>query len=102
MDTDRLADDLPDLEARIKRAVRVLEDHLDAPAHGAEFLAAKPAQFPSIEGDRARRRPLQLQDATPGCRLAASGLADQAQRLAPPDFEIDAVHRLHMRDERGA
>src|SRR5205823_2552002 len=33
-----------------------------------------------------------------GRRLTAAGLADQAESLAPPDREVDAVDRLDIRD----
>src|SRR5581483_4593855 len=47
------------------------------------------------EEDAAAARLLQLQDAAPGGRLAASRFADQAERLASLEAEADAVHRAH-------
>src|SRR5450759_436801 len=39
--------------------------------------------------------PDELQDSAPGGALAAAALADQAQRLAAADLEVDAVDRVH-------
>ena len=43
-------------------------------------------------------RPLEPQDAAAGRGLAAAALADQPQRLAAVDREVDAVDRLHVAD----
>ncbi len=40
----------------------------------------------------------QAQNAAPGRRLAAAGLADKAERLARRDVERDAVDGMHMID----
>src|SRR5262249_40545476 len=45
-----------------------------------------------LEDHAARRRPLELEDAAAGRRLAAARLADEPERLAAPDREADAVH----------
>src|SRR5450759_896554 len=39
--------------------------------------------------------PDELQDSAPGGALAAAALADQAERLAAADLEVDAVDRVH-------
>src|SRR6185436_2481193 len=49
----------------------------------------------ALEHDASMGRPLELQHAAPGGRLAAARFADQAERLALADGEIDAVDRAH-------
>ena len=39
----------------------------------------------------------QAHDRQPGHRLAAAGLADQAERLAGVEMQVDAVDRPHQR-----
>ena len=85
-----------DLHARVQRAVRVLEDHLDAPAQRQQVPAVQAGDVDAVIDDRALGRAFQAQDAAPGGGLAAAAFADQAQRLAAPDGEVDAVHRLHL------
>ena len=99
MHPDRLSDDLTDLEARVEGTVRVLEDHLDAPPHSPEHLAPKFAQLAPIKDDGTCRRLFQLEDAATGSGLSTTGFAHEAERLAPANLEIDAVHRFHMRDD---
>jgi hypothetical protein len=43
-------------------------------------------------------RPHQLQDRASECRLAATAFADETERLAPSNVEIDAVERMHCTD----
>ena len=43
-------------------------------------------------------RPHQLQDGTAKRRLAAAAFADQPERFAAMDVEIDAVDRVHRAD----
>src|SRR5207247_1924805 len=52
----------------------------------------------SLEGDLAVRRLEQLHDAAGERRLPAPRLAHDAQRLAGPEAERDAVDRLHGAD----
>src|SRR5205814_5110683 len=53
---------------------------------------------PAAEDDPARRRIEQADDAAGERRLAAAGLADDAERLAFAQREADAVDRLDRRD----
>ena len=52
----------------------------------------------ALEADRAGRRLEQAHEQPRGRRLAAAGLADDAERLAAHDVEGDAVDRLHGAD----
>ncbi len=99
MDLEGLADDVADRHARVQRRVRVLQDDLD--------LAAEPAQVarPSsvkmscpLYIDLARRRAFEHHQQLGQRRLAAAGLADQAERLAALQVEGDAVDRLDVAD----
>ena len=83
---DRLADDVADLHARVQRAVRVLEDHLDAPAQRQQSVALQLRDVDAVVEDLAGgRRPAAASAAGRG--LAAAALADQAQRLAAADVK---------------
>ena len=86
MDLDRLADDVADGHARVQRCVGVLEDHLHTAAHLPHLFAGERRQLGPIELHRAGRR------------LAAAGLADEAERLALLDEEVDAVNGAHRTD----
>src|SRR3546814_5569406 len=77
VDEHRLGYDVADLHARVQRAVRILENHLHAPPPGDQFSLSQQAQILTFVKDLARGRPLQLQDAAAGGRLAATGLADE-------------------------
>ena len=98
VDHDRLGDDLADLHARVERAVRILKDDLDAAPQCQKVLALRRGDVDAVEQDRACSRPLEPQDAAAGRRLAAAALADQPQRLAAPDREIDAVDGFDLAD----
>ena len=94
-----LADDAAGRHARVQAVLRVLEDHLQAPAQPAQRLAPSSAVMssppnsirPAVAGWRRRMT-------RPGGGLAAAALADEAEGLALQDLEIEAVHRLHRAD----
>ena len=56
----------------------------------------EPDEVDAVEDDLARRRLEQPQERPPERRLAAAGLADEADRLAAADVEVDAVDRLEV------
>src|SRR5258705_13510948 len=68
----RLADDRAHLLARIKRAIRVLEDDLDAAAQGDQFAAVEPGDIDAV-----------IEDFTGG-RLFPTEEAPAPPRLSPP------------------
>ena len=98
VDHDRLGNDLADLHARVERAVRILENDLDAAPQCQKVLALRLGDIDAVKKDRACGRPFEPQDAPAGRRLAAAALADQPQGLAAPDSEIDAVDGFHLAD----
>ena len=98
MDLDRLADDVADGHARVQGGVGVLEDHLHAAAHLPHLLSGERRQLGPVELHRSGRRLVELEDRPAGRRLAAAGLADEAERLALLDEEVDPVDRAHRTD----
>ena len=98
MHLDRLGDDLANLHARVQRAVRVLEDDLDAPPQLHQFAPFEPGNVDAVIADLAGGRAFEAQDAAPGCGLAAAALADQPQGLAAADAEVDAIDRPDLAD----
>src|SRR6266446_3618049 len=98
VDLQRLGYDVADPHARTKRAVGILEDHLDLAAVAHQLLAPHRGDVLPAEPDGSGGRSLLQQDQLRCRRLAAPRLADQPQRLAGPDGKIDSVHRLYPAD----
>ena len=95
----RLGQDLAHRHARIERGVGVLKDDLHVPAQPPQCILAEIGDFLAPETHRARRRIHQAQHETSRGRLAATGLADQRQRLAARDLEadiLDGAHQTHL------
>ena len=96
----RLRDLRSDLERRVQRRHRVLEDHRHlAAAHVLELAVAELRQVAPVEHDRAvddlrRRLGDEAHDRESRDRLAAAGLADDAERPPLLHVEGDAVDRL--------
>src|SRR6185437_1119898 len=88
-DDKRLSDNVPDPAPRIERGDRVLKDELHAAAHFAQAFAPHGRQVLAVEKHPALFRRPQLQHGAAKGRLAASGFADQPQRLAARDLETD-------------
>ena len=88
---ERLLDDRADAHPRVERRVRILKDDLEVPARAAELAARQRAHVHVLDADLAGGRLDQPQQAAPGRRLAAAGLADQAERLARRDRERHVV-----------
>ena len=87
-----------DAHHRVERVHRALEDHRDvAPAVLAQLLRALRDQVVAAEEDAAAddlgRRAQHLHDAVRDRRLAAAGLAGEAEDLAGGDRQVDAVDR---------
>ncbi len=97
VDLQTLADNIGDRHARAQRSVRVLKHHLHPVSerpHLAETVGVD--VFPD-EGDAALGRD-QSRQRKAKRRLAGTGLADHAQRLAGAERQVDAVHRLDVVD----
>jgi len=100
VDQQGLGDVVEDRHARVQRAERVLEDHLDLrpqrPQRGA--LQRRQVHHTTVGGaeqDLAAGRRHRSQDAARGGGLAAARLADQAERLALLYGEAHVVDRPH-------
>ena len=90
--------DRADRVTRVQRGVGVLEDHLHVAAQRLHLLVGELGQVVALEHHRAAGRLVEPGDQATGRRLAAAGLADQAQRAALGHLEGDAVHGLHVAD----
>jgi hypothetical protein len=93
----RLADDPLHGHARVERAERVLEDDLQVAAQAAHLRRRQRHHVGAVVDDLPGVGLDQAQDQPAGRRLAAARLADQAERLAAADGEVDAVDRAHHR-----
>ena len=94
VDHERLGHEVEDRLLRVQRLVRVLEDQLDAPPVGAQRAhAPQRRDVLAVEEDAAPGLAGELDDDAAGRRLARARLADEAQDLAGPDGQVDAVDR---------
>ena len=98
MDHHRLGDDRLHRHPRVQRRVRVLEDDLHLLTQRPDGAARLGQHLLAPELHRARRRRDQPQDQATGGRLAATRLADDAQRLALVHRQRHARHGLDGRD----
>ena len=94
---ERVPDDLSHSLVWIERRVGVLKDHLDLPSDRLQFLARETDDLIAAVADRAGGRFEQLEDRPAECRLAAAGLADQAECLALVQGEADVIDGLDVR-----
>ena len=98
VDLERLADDVADGLPRVQRGVRILEDDLDVATQLAHRGTLLGVDVDSVEGQLAAGRLLQPHQHPAEGRLAAAGLAHDAQGLALVELEGDPVDRLDMAD----
>ena len=101
VDGERLADLVADGVDGIQRDHRLLEHEADAaPADPAHRALVEPEEILAVERDAAAgdpaRRHHEPDDRQRGDRLAAAGLADEAERLAPADAERHVVDRRRV------
>src|SRR5262249_35568510 len=89
----RRPDDRADRVARVQRGVRVLEDHLHPAPQRAHPPDAEVRDVAPFQQDLAAGGLQQAGHQAARRGLAAAGLADQAERLARADGQVDAVHR---------
>ncbi len=93
---DRLEDGVERLLARVERAVRVLEDHLDLPAIGPDVAGRPgPRDEVAVDPDRAARRRHQARR----CALATVDLPLPLSPTMPVDWPAPTV-RLRPRTAR--
>ncbi len=92
---------LLDREARIERGVAVLEDHLNFATVGDEIERGRADNF-AIEQELARIGWDDLHDEAGERGLAATGLTDDAKRLALGDVEAHIVDGMHRTADAAA
>jgi len=88
-----LADDVGDGQLRVQAGEGILKDVLNLGSQRPEFGPGALGQFGVAVGDRARSRLEQSDERPAERRLAAAALADQPERLAGANLEVDAVDR---------
>jgi hypothetical protein len=98
LELERRRDDGADGVPGVQRAVRVLEDHLDVAAQRSHAGGLEVRDVRAVELDLAAGRLQQAGDEPAHGRLAAAGLPDDAEGLAPPHLEVDAVDGLDRPD----
>src|SRR4051794_17560236 len=96
VDAQAVTDAFADRRPRIEGREWILKDDLHAPSEGLELRALEPRDVSAIEQDGPGGGLDETQQQPPYGRLPAAGLADQAERLAPPHFEVDAVNRMNL------
>jgi hypothetical protein len=90
VEADRLGEGLADGQARIERAVGILEHHLDAAVIAPPRGAFEGQHVLAVELDAAAFRLVEAHEAAGERRLAAAGFADDAEGLASPHLEAHA------------
>ena len=93
---ERFGDRVAHSEARVQGRPRILEHRLDPGAELAQLRAGERVDVAAVEEHAPGGRPLEAKQEARGRRLAAAGLADEAERLLASDREADAVDRLHV------
>ena len=95
-DQHGLGDDLTDLHAGMQGAVGILEHDLHVLAQRPQFAALHVGQILAVIGDIAGGRLDKAQQGSGHGGLAAAGLANDTQGLAPVQSQGDVVHSLHI------
>src|SRR5262249_25204069 len=93
VDGQRLRDDPSHPPPRVQRAVRILEDDLDAAARRPELTQRQREQVAALQPDLSGARLDEPEDQAARRGLAAAGLPDESQRLSRLEGEADPVHR---------
>ena len=84
------------LPAWVQRRDRVLEDHLELRPQRAEELAPEVGEVVALERDRSALRRDELHHGLAHGRLAATGLAHEAERLAGEHVDADVGHGVDL------
>ena len=98
VEDERLADDVADRHPRVERGVRVLQHDLDVAPQPAQLAWLEARHLAAEQLDRALGRGLQAHQQPAEGRLAAAGLAHDAEGLALVELERDAVDGLDVAD----
>ena len=87
----RLGDDLTDGHTGVQGCIGILEDELHLSAHGLELLLVHLGDVATLEVNLAGGRRIEVHDGATGGGLTATGLTDQAERLASTNLEGKVV-----------
>ncbi len=98
VDGQPLADDVFHPHPRVERADGVLEDDLHLAPGRTQVGPGRRHQVAAVELDRPLGRLDQPDQRPPERRLPAARLADQPERLAAADLDVDAVDGLDVAD----
>ena len=98
VDLQGLGDDLADGAPRVERGVGVLEDDLDVPSQATHVRPRLLEHVDAVELDGALGRLLEPHEESPERGLATPRLADDTERLAATQLEVDAVDRADVPD----
>ena len=98
MDVERLTEDIGHRLPRVERGEGILKDDRHVAPHPPHRARPQAQDVPALEAHLAGGRLDQAQDRPAQGRLAASRLADQAERLALPDIEVDSVDGTDLAD----
>ena len=93
MQQQRLGEDVADAHARIQGPERVLEHHLRVAAEAAQLAPAELQEPAAAHHDLALIRLDEPQQAAAERRLPRAALADEGERPALLDLEVDPVDR---------
>ncbi|MNV03149.1 hypothetical protein D3C71_934020 [compost metagenome] len=96
MHLERLADQVPGVQARIQRRVRILEDHLDMTPHLPHLVGRHVRHVLPGQADSPFGRLNQLHQQAAGGGLSGTGLAHQCQRFTGAQGERHALDRVHI------
>jgi len=98
MHLERLADRVGDRAAWVERRVRILEHDLHVASSRAQLSGREVHEFPAVERDVSGGGLEQPEHQTRHGRLARAALADETERLALVEVEVDAVDRAYVAD----
>src|SRR3954462_13084352 len=95
MQAKAVRDRLLDCPARIQARVRVLEHDLNEPMKSQEVLSKKFPGVSSVENQSAVRRTCEADKAAGQGRLAATGFANDRERLGGDEIERNVAQRMN-------
>ena len=75
--------------------MRVLEDHLELAAKRPQPRLRQVSEFLAAVADASGAWPDESEQRPAEGRLAGTGLADDAEHLAPCEIEVDSVNGVH-------
>ena len=99
MQVERLPHGLQYSSAGIQRCVGILKNDLHFAATLLELAMRDPGNRTAVQYDLAGSRLVEAEHRSPECRLAATGLTDEAECASPPNAQTDVIDCFHMRND---